>query len=65
MGFRLLELFKLADYYGEKHLKGRCEKQLQVLVTEDNVCQVYSASVQYDSKVRLLLPPFICLLTAL
>ena len=48
----LAELFRLADYYGEEDLKRRCERQLKLLITEENFSQIYSASVLYNFKVR-------------
>ena len=49
--FFFSELFTLADYYEEEDLKGLCEQQLKVLVTPNNVSEVYSAAVELSSKV--------------
>ena len=46
-----VELFKLADYYGEEDLKSRCEHQLKVMITNQSVLEVYSLAVQHGSKV--------------
>ena len=47
----LLELIKLADYYGEENLGRRCEQHLKLLTTMSNVTKVYSVAVRYNSTV--------------
>ena len=46
-----LELFKLADYYGEETLGRRCEQYLKRLTILGNVTKVYSVAVRHNSMV--------------
>ena len=55
----LMELFRLADYYGEDDLKRRCEQQIRFLITADNFSQTYSASVLLDYKVKVTSIPLL------
>ena len=56
-GFRLIgsvmlaELFVVARNFGEEDLRHRLEQLLEAFITEDNVCKIYSAAVQRNSKV--------------
>ena len=58
-----VELFKLAIKYEEDDLKRRCEQQLEVFITRNNVIKLYALAVRHDSKVtsRLYFSPVISL----
>lgn len=46
-----VEMFELADNYGEESLKRHCEEQLRALITTDNFSTVYAISIQYNAQV--------------
>ena len=44
----------MAVKFEEKDLQRRCERLLEVLITEETACTVYSAAVKHNSKVPQL-----------